>query len=307
MHRFLFAVALVSVPLVAQAQIEHANFDTFTYLNNTSMGGPNLLLAIKTTIPTSFVATRVEVWTGEGVGANTLALWSHDVAGNRPLAPLASGSWSMGVTNSWQGAPLTTPLALSTGQDVWVVWGCVNGAQSSIQGTGAGAQQYRGSFDGGQTWNGPFQSNQWKFRIWSGVAPHVTAFGAGCQGGAGTPRASWFGSPLAGTSFDVLLDRALPSTVAALVLGDSNTVYGTLPLPLSLATLGAPSCSLLTSVVATLGSGVDVTGQAVLPLAIPANPALAGFPFFAQWFCLDVAANAFGLTFSNGIEATVGG
>jgi hypothetical protein len=41
-------------------------------------------------------------------------------------------------------------------------------------------------------------------------------------------------------------------------------------------------------------------------LAIPANPALAGFVFFDQWFCLDLAANPFGLTFSNGGAAIVG-
>lgn len=306
MQRFALAAAFLLAPVAAQAQIEHANFDTLTFANNVSMGGPNLLVAFKTTVPSTFVATRVEVFTGERSGVNTIALWSHDAVQNQPLAPLGSGTWQMGYTNSWQGAPLATPVVLTANQDIWVVWAPQNGAQASVQGTGAGAQPQRGSFDGGLTWNGPFQSNQWKFRIWSGPAGHFEVYGAGCQGAAGVPRLSWFGTPMAGTSFNVLLDRAPASTVAALIVGDSNTAYNGLPLPLSLQSLGAGNCSLLSSVTATFTSGVDVTGQAVMTLAIPANPALAGFPFYSQWFCLDLAANAFGFTFSNAGAATVG-
>ncbi|MFY9345175.1 MAG: hypothetical protein WAT39_21980 [Planctomycetota bacterium] len=300
-------VPFLIAPLIAQAQIAHANFDTFVFSNGTSMGGPNLLVAIKTTIPTAFVATRVEVFTGERTGTNTIALWSHDAALNQPQAPLGSGSWQMGFTNSWQGALLTAPLPLAANQVVWVVWAPQNGSQASIQAIGgAGAQQQRGSFDGGLTWNGPFQSNQWKFRIWSGPAGHYEVFGAGCAGTAGTPRLAWFGLPMAGTSFNVHLDRAVGSTVAGLIIGDSNTLYSGLPLPLSLASLGAPACSLLSSVTATFASGVDVTGEANLTLTIPANPTLAGFLFYNQWFCLDLAANPFGFTFSNGGAAVVG-
>lgn len=306
MLRHLLAVSFVATTLAAQAQIAHAEFDTFTFNTQVSMGGPGLLLAVKTTIPASFVASRVEVWTGEGAGSNTIALWSHDPVGNQPAVSLGSGSWSMTNTNGWQGAPLTTPVPLTTGQEVWIVWGCINGSQASVQGTGAGAQPYRGSFNGGASWTGPFQGNQWKFRIWSGPAGHATLYGAGCQGGAGVPRLGWFGLPMAGGPFDVTLDRALPSTTAVLVLGDSDTSWAGGPLPFSLAPFGAPNCSLHTSLVASLTSGVDVTGQAVMTLVMPPNPALAGFPFFAQWACLDLAANAFGFTFSNAVAATVG-
>jgi hypothetical protein len=293
-------------PLPAQAQIEHSNFDTPLFANNVSMGGPNLLVGFRTSVPTAFVATRVEIWTGEGTGQNTIAIWSHDPTLNQPLAPLGTGTWRMGSTNGWQGAPLATPVPLAAAQDVWIVWGPVNGSQASVAGTGVGAQPQRGSFDGGLTWNGPFQQNQWKFRIWSGPAGHFEAFGAGCPGTAGTPRLGWFGLPMAGSSFDVRLDRAPANGIAALILGDSSTSWNGTPLPLSLAPLGAGSCSLLASLTTTVGTGIDPTGQAVVTLALPANPAFAGFPFFCQWFCLDLPANAFGLTFSNGGAATVG-
>ena len=305
MMKLLLAAALATSSLLAQATVAYASFDTLVYSDGSSMGGPNLLLGLQAQITTTFVATRLEVFTGEGSGPNSLTLWSHDAAGNKPLAPLAGGTWQMGNTNGWQGAALTTPTLLSAGQTVWVVWGCQNGSQASIQGAGAGPQ-YRGSFDGGTTWNGPFSGQQWKFRIWDGPAGHYEVFGAGCSGSAGTPRLGWFGMPMAGTTFDVLLDRAPASGIALLAIGDSDTTFNGLPLPLNLASLGAPACSLLTSVTATFATPTDVTGQAGLTLAIPANPALAGFLFWNQWLCLDLPANAFGFTFSNGGAAVVG-
>ena len=307
MQRLLLATFLCIAPLAGQATIEHSAFDNNVFDNAVSMGGPNLLLAIRTQMPAAAVATRVEIWTGERTGLNTIALWSHDAVNNAPLAPLASGSWQMGRVNGWQGAPLTTPLALGAGQDVWIVWGCQNGAQSSVQGTGAGAQQYRGSFNGGSTWNGPFQSLQWKFRIWSGPAGHYEPYGAGCNGTAGQPQLGWFGMPMAGGSFNIHLDRAVPGNFALLSFGDSNTFEGSTPLPFSLAAFGAPTCSVLGSLLVTALHPTDpVTGQAVVTVTLPNDPTLAGFLFYNQWFCLDAAANALGLTTSNGGAATVG-
>lgn len=306
MIQYLLAAVVAASPLVAQATIAFSSFDTLVYDNGSSMGGPNLLLAMKTQIPTTFVATRLEVFTGEGAGANSLTLWSHDTTFNRPLAPLGGGTWQMGNTNGWQGAPLTTPTLLTAGQEVWVVWGCQNGSQASIQASGFGGPLYRGSFDGGVSWNGPFSGVQWKFRIWDGPAGHYEVFGTGCSGSAGTPRLGWFGLPMAGQSFDVLLDRAPANGIALLEIGDSDTTYNGLPLPFDLAALGAPGCSLRTAVTATFAVTTDAAGQATQTLTIPANPSLAGFRFWNQWACLDLPANAFGLTFSNGGAAIVG-
>ena len=172
MLRLALVGALAVPALVSQAAISHANYDTLVYDTNQSMGGPNLLLAVKTTIPTTFVASRIEWFTGERTGLNSVSVWSHDAVGNRPLAQLASGSWQMGYTNTWQGAPLTVPLQLNANDEVWVVWAPQNGSQSSVQASSGSAQQYRGSFDGGATWTGPYQGVQWKFRMWSGPAGH---------------------------------------------------------------------------------------------------------------------------------------
>lgn len=298
----------MSASLTAQTQIVHANFDNFVFDDNVSMGGPNLLVAIRTQIPTTAVATRIEVWTGEQSGTNSLALWSHDAVNNRPGAPLGSGTWSMGRVNGWQGAMLSPPILVTSGQDVWVVWGPINGAQSSVAGTGAGAQPYRGSFDGGQTWNGPFQSLQWKFRIWTGSPGHYELYGAGCAGTRGAPQLAWFGTPMVGSSLQVHLNRAVPGTFAFLVFGDSATIANGTPLPYSLGGLGAPNCNVVAAPVGNVLSPTDpATGQAIFTMNLPNMAAAIGYQVFHQWFCLDAAANALGLTVSNGGAATIGG
>jgi hypothetical protein len=120
-----------------------------------SMGGPALLIGFAYTPPVDLQLGHIEVWTGEEVGVNTVAIWTGDVALNQPAAPLASGSWSMVSSNGWQGADLDHCVPLTAGVTYWVVWAPIEHAQSSFQASGTPVT-YRGSFDGGQTWNGPW-------------------------------------------------------------------------------------------------------------------------------------------------------
>lgn len=306
-----FALAALTAALASgqtPSSVCQADFNTPNFDPAVSMGGPNLLLAIKTQAPSTYAATRVEIFTGNGTGTNTIALWSHDAVNNRPLAPLAGGSWQMSRLRSWQGANLSAPVLLATGTEFWVVWGPINGSQASTEGTGAGAQPYRGSFDGGQTWNGPFTSRQWKFRIYCGGPPgHYEVFGAGCFGATRTrPELGWDNLPIVGASFNVVLANGLPSSFALLTIGDSNTIWSGNPLPMSLAPQGAPGCDVLASVAATLLTPINAAGGATVPLAVPNNVGLAGFVLFDQWFVLDPAANPLGVKVSNGGIGTIG-
>lgn len=303
---FLVAVGSAITLAPAQATIVHSAFDTPAYEDNRSMGGPNLLLAIKTQMPAAGVVTRVEIFTGEREGTNTISIWSHDVAGNQPLTQLGIGSWMMGRHNGWQGAMLTTAVSLQTGQDVWVVWGPQNGAQATSTGTGAGAQPYRGSFTSGATWTGPFQSVQWKFRFWTGTAGHYETYGTGCFGSTGWPALGWSGMPLTGSTFDVHLDYAPANGLAVLSLGLSDTMSNGQALPYSLGSFGAPGCNVLGSLLTTVFVTTDAQGSAVFPIGLPANPAFTGLEFYDQWFCLDATANALGIIVTNGGKAIVG-
>lgn len=303
---FAFAAAFATAFATAQAQIVHSAFDNSLYDDNTSMGGPNVLLAIKTQAPTQFVPTRIEMFTGEASGTNTVELWSHDVATNAPGVLLAGGSWSMSRINSWQGAMLTTTTSISAGQEIWLVWGPIGGAQASSQGTGAGGQLYRGSFNGGASWNGPFQSVQWKFRIWTGSAGHYTAFGAGCLGVIGTPEFDYVGVPYVNSTWTLALDFGAVNSVAILSFGDSDAVFGATPLPFALDMLGAPGCDILAAPLVTLFVATDSFGRAQVTGAIPNDPGFVGFQIFNQWVCLDPPVNSLGVTVSNGGRGIVG-
>lgn len=166
---------LLACSAALPAQYCHSENGGPNFNNGVSMGGP-LLLGIKFTAPSALTVAAIEVFTGEGSGTNTLAIWSHNAGLNQPLANLGgSGSWAMSATNSWQGAALPAPVSLSSATIYWLVWSPVGGSQASVDNPGAGAvtQQYRGSFDGGANWNGPFtfSDRPWKFRFTCGALP----------------------------------------------------------------------------------------------------------------------------------------
>lgn len=306
--RLPIILSALALPLAAQSpcSILQADFNTPTFASAVSMGGPNLLVAIQLTASTTYVATRLEVFTGNGTGTNTLAIWSHDAVNNQPLAMLGQGSWQMSRIRGWQGANLTQPVVVLQSQVIWFVWGPINGAQASVEGT-TGGQPYRGSFNGGQTWTGPFQGNQWKLRILGGACGHGEVFGTGCAGTSRTtPDLGWGGIPAIGGSFSILLERGVPSDFALLVIGDSNTMFGTTPLPYDLTPHGAAGCLLRASPVATLFTPTDALGAVTFSMSVPPNIALYGLQFYDQWLVHDASANALGFKVSNAGAGMVG-
>lgn len=171
-HPVLASLLLAGTAALCGAQAPcYAENDGPAFLDNISMGGPNLLLAIKFQVPQLVTARRAEIFTGEQTGTNTLGIWSHDAAANQPLADLGTGSWSMNATNSWQGTDLPSFVLLQPNVPYWLVWGPINASQASRHPSGSGVvtQAYRGSFNGGSSWNGPFFA-PWKLRIYAAPA-----------------------------------------------------------------------------------------------------------------------------------------
>jgi hypothetical protein len=128
--------------------------------------------------------------------------------------------------------------------------------------------------------------------ILSGAPLGVSAFGSGCPGsGGGIPRIGATGIPTAGETFLVHLSRALGGTIAALLVGSSNSSWAGVPLPLNLSFLGSPSCNLHVSpdfvlFFPTAGAGPQ-GGAATASFAIPALPSFVGATAYAQWYVID--------------------
>jgi hypothetical protein len=309
--------ALLLLASIAPAQSSSlcvAVSDNAVYDNGISMGGP-LLLAIQLQTTAPLNATRLEVWTGELTGASSVGIWTHDPATNLPGVNLGTGQWNMGQVNGWQGARLPAAVAVPAGT-YWFVWGNPGGGQASVEIGGTpnapapGAQLYRASFDGGQSWNGGaagFRSHLWKLRVRCGGSPgSYEVFGSGCRGsGRNTPILGFSDAPTLGRTMEVNLSGAPTSTAAYLAIGDSSQTWLGLPLPLDLSPFGAAPCTLLCSAVTFLG--VQTTnGTAGVGLSVPIDPALLGAPFFNQWWVASPTATALGFVFSNGGRGVVG-
>ena len=150
---------------------------------------------------------------------------------------------------------------------------------------------------------GPYFRDTWEYT--PGIAGSFDAFGTGCAGTRGVPglRAS-SGPPVAGQTFRVQLDN-LPLTGPAFVfLGASNTLYGTLPLPFPLASIGMTGCDLRVSG-DTLFQVQNILGTALWSVDVPLSA--AGAVLYQQAFVWDPPANAAGLTVSPGARLQVGG
>ncbi|MGE0144297.1 MAG: hypothetical protein AB7I19_11590 [Planctomycetota bacterium] len=304
----LLAALLLADSGAAQSSICQAISDNPIYADNTSMGGPNLQVGFKVVASTVLVVSRLEIFTGEATGTNSIGIWSDDAANNRPLASLGSSSWSMSRINGWQGANFSTPIVILPGTTFWLVWAPINGAQSSIEVGSGGTTVYRGSFDGGQTWNGPFQGPLWKYRIWCGGQPgQYETYGAGCAGTTRrVPVLGFADVPTLGQSTSLLLQSAVGATNAFVSVGISDQFSGGSPLPLDLGVVGAPGCFVLASLEMTMAAAVGPAGDASATLPIPALASLVGAQFFDQWLVLMPGANTLSLLVSNAGRGTIG-
>lgn len=152
------------------------NYADQDHLNSVLMGGP--MVGIEWVPAASNVITGIEVYTGEHVGPNALALWSDN--GGSPGQPLSSLSitptFNTTLAKGWQGATLNTPVPVVGGNTYWVVWDPDGGEQAAVD--NSGIQQtywgsYSGNVSGGASWFGPFSFNsrRWKFRMTCGDGP----------------------------------------------------------------------------------------------------------------------------------------
>ena len=118
------------------------------------------------------------------------------------------------------------------------------------------------------------------------------------------PQIGNTGRPVLGTSFDVELTSALPTSLAVLVQGLSDQTYAGGSLPATLP--GTAGCDLLVSPDVTDTAFTDAAGAGSRTVTIPNSAALEGLSVFYQWVVLDQQANAIGLVTSDAALGTIG-
>lgn len=157
-------------------------------------------------------------------------------------------------------------------------------------------------------------STQFSPRVWNGAFHYATSattgapgygfIGAGCAGTLGIPGNRANVQPVVGTTMAVTVDN-LAANAAFFLVGFSrtNSLFG--PLPLDLASFGAPGCAGRVAPDATtllLGSGNTATWN----LGIPAGTGLIGTQFYTQALALDPTVNALGGVTSDASAMIIG-
>lgn len=118
------------------------------------------------------------------------------------------------------------------------------------------------------------------------------ALGKGCPDRNGVvPRVGASHPVRLGGRIDVNLSRTVGGARALLILGLSSSSWGNMNLPVDLGPIGMPGCLLRVSVDSVSGvttAGPRAKGRATVPVDVPADPALRGRSFHAQWLVLDL-------------------
>ena len=131
-----------------------------------------------------------------------------------------------------------------------------------------------------------------------------TVFGQSGTTSAGTqPTISSSGPPILGSIITITLTGGLPSGPVILFAGWSNTTSSYGPLPLDLASFGAPGNTLYASVDYKAHMSTNANGEASLNIGLPGVASWDGRHLYFQWYVSDVAANGRGLVLSNAGDA----
>ena len=170
----------------------------------------------------------------------------------------------------------------------------------------AGWDDVRGEFvtGGGTTAALALLTDTWTYRP---VAPAtVTPFGFGCAVTNGV-QLEERSLPYVGLPFEQAIVGASPAVaLGLLIFGGSDTSWLGTPLPLDLGVIGAPTCSLLTSVDAVL-TVVLTGGQGSATWTLPSAPAAVGGAFFTQGVVIDpLSPLPFPIDATNGRRFTIG-
>ena len=220
-----------------------------------------------------------------------IELYTQDAAG-KPAQRVRTGTISVGATRGWYQGGFSSPYKMQSGQKFYIAF--VTPAQpidaSIVTGT---STPYFHNDGPGNSWNGPFTSYAWAYKI-------------RCETTGSVPALSAAGTPEIGSSFDLNLTAALPNAAAALIFGISNTTWNNLRLPLDLGVIRAPGCKVLASGQVAIKLTANAQGRATSRIQIPTISGLVGAQFYNQFHVFDAGANTLGLASSNAGVGKVG-
>lgn len=281
------ATALAGPRPAGAQQLLLASNDNTSY-GSYAVGWPASVIAFRFTAPPGATIAAAQVFTGNTAPSpHTLELRDHDASTGLPgtlLGPAAG--WTTFHARCWQGAAFAQPLALTAGQDYWLVWR-VTGMfpQHSVSADGNPANVLvETRISDGNTWHAQaFVPG--KFRLFAPYAAGSTlAFGTAKPGTHGNPTIGLSGWPAVGSVIDVWLDDAVRRQTAVLLVGQPVGAGIVFPFGTSWTTADV---ALFTTTVTQTSPFV---GGACWSFYVPNVAAAVGFPLTFQWGILDPLA-----------------
>jgi len=148
-------------------------------------------------------------------------------------------------------------------------------------------------------------NDTWEYDGGPPVIATGTIYGSGC----GTPALDFTptSNPILGTTAGALISNA-PNQFAGVVMGWSDSHLSGVPLlPLDLAFIGMPGCSMLVSNEVIGLPTTQLTASTLqFDYAIPSSLVLLGAHVYVQAYCVAPGANPLQIIASNGIDWLIG-
>ena len=239
-----------------------------------------------------------ELWT-TSITANpvglTTELYDEASPGGAPnLTPIRTGTMVVGNKPAWYRTTFTQPFLLQPQAAVFPSFiGNANILHTRTAVGGAIGIHYFHA-PTATTWSGPFMTQPMAWRV---LAP----VGSGAR-----PLIGNTGVPTIGQPFQANLSQARSGMPVTLGLGASNATWNGLALPFDLTVIGMPGCRVHAGLDLTFGAVSDGSANAIMPIAVPNDPALSGLSLFSQWWVVDIGANPLGFVNSDAAEIRIG-
>ena len=205
----------------------------------------------------------------------------HVLFGGTRNGPTLADVWEFDGSD-WQQRAVSGPTSRTGPTFAYVL-----GLQKTILFGGFGSPQL------GDTWE--YQTS---------ALPAAVAYGTGCTGPGGALSLTASNQPWAGDVWQANCSTVGSSSIVLSVWGIGQA---SVPLATVLPIAGA-GCNLLNSADVLAGPSLPIGGQALVQLALPNNPALAGYTLNLQVAEMQFTAtgNWIGLFTSNGLSMTIG-
>ena len=256
----------------------------------------NTVYALEMVAPTALQVVGFEIY-GNSTNGQAQVLPAHVrlLDGNGvPSIVAASGSVSLDPTTKWSTANVN-PVALSAGQTFYVGFDTPAVAPSVFDATSGGTDVAYFRFEAG-VWTARTTGRfEWSIRV---LCESTTTK---------MPILDSSGIWDLGRSYEMTIADALPFGFCGIAIGTSNQFIDTLPLPLSMAPVGAPLCSVFTNIEQMHGGQADGNGRFQLLIQVPPSAALRGLHIYHQGVVLDPTANGLGFVSTNAIDVRLGG